>query len=110
MKPNKPYVVVQSKYSGLDALKLTEQPFEGIIYSYGKIDFEEDEANDTVRLKFEYEILDDNGKKFTDKKPFENYIGKILEELIHEGIEENSLIYTGGVDENRTKDSDESDL
>ena len=38
---SKPYTVVQSKYSGLDAIKLTEQPYEGIIYSYGKIEFEE---------------------------------------------------------------------
>lgn len=107
---SKPYTVVQSKYTGLDAIKLTEHPFDGIIYAYGKIEFEEDEENDSLHLKFDYEILEDAGKGLTDKKPFEEYIGKILEDLIHEGIEENNLVYTGGVDENRTKDSDESDL
>jgi len=101
---------VQSKYTGLDAIKLTEHPFDGIIYAYGKIEFEEDEENDTLHLKFDYEILEDSGKKFTDKKPFEKYIGDILQELLHEGIAQNNLIYTGGVDENRTKDSNESDL
>ena len=107
---SKPYTVVQSKYTGLDAIKLTEQPFEGIIYSYGKVEFDEDELNDTIHLKFDYEVHDYNNKTLTDKKPFESYIGKILEELIHEGIEENNLTYTGGVDENRAKDSSESDL
>ena len=107
---NKPYVVVQSKYSGLDAIKLTEQPFEGIILTYGKIEFEEDEVNDVLHMKFEYEILDDNNKKFTDPAPFEHYIGEILKDLINDGIQNNSLTYTGGVDENRTKDSNESDL
>ena len=41
---------------------------------------------------------------------FNPYIGKILEELIHQGIQENNLTYTGGIDENRTKDSEQSDL
>ena len=43
-------------------------------------------------------------------KPFETYIGDILQELIHEGIEKNSLTYTGGIDnENRTGDPIEPD-
>ncbi len=109
---SKPYIVVESKYSGHDAIKLTEYPWEGIIYTYGKIEFEEDEANSTLHLKFDYEILDNNGKGFTDNAPFEKYIGKILEELLHEGIKENNLTYTGGteIDANRTKDSEQSDI
>lgn len=107
---SKPYTVVQSKYTGLDAIKLTEQPYEGIIYSYGKIEFEENEEDDSLHIKFDYEILENGGKGMTDKKPFEQYIGNILQELLHEGIQENNLVYTGGIDENRTKDSDESDL
>jgi len=107
---SKPYVVVESRIDGHDAIKLTEEPFSGIIYTYGKVEFDEDEANSTVHLKFEYEVLDYNHKQLTDKKPFEKYIGKILEDLIHEGIQENNLTYTGGVDENRNQDSSESDL
>lgn len=107
---NLPYVVLENKHNGMHAIKLTEGAFEGIIYTYGKVSFDEDEENDTVRIAFEYEIIDNASKGMTDMKPFENYIGKILEELIHQGIEENNLTYTGGVDENRTKDSDESDL
>ena len=101
---------MESKTDGLQAIQLTEGAFEGIIYTYGKVEFDEDEANDTVSLKFEYEIHDYAGKGLTDKAPFEQYIGKILEELIHQGIANNDITYTGGIDENRTKDSEQSDL
>ena len=106
---NLPVKFLESKHDGLQALQLTEGAFEGIIYTYGKVAFDADEANDTIRIKFEYEILDYADKGLTDKAPFEQYIGKILEELIHEGIANNDLTYTGGVDENRTEDSEQSD-
>lgn len=105
-----PIQVMESKSTGLQAIKLTEGAFEGIIYTYGKVEIKEDEANDKINLAFEYEILDYADKGMTDMKPFELYIGKILEELIHIGVDENSITYTGGVDENRTKDSNKSDL
>jgi len=103
------FVTVENRKNGMDAIKLLEEPFSGIIYSYGRVSFEEDEANDKLRLSFEYEIHDKNGKEFTDSKPFEKYIGDLLQELIHQGIAENSLTYTGGVDENRTGDPIEPD-
>ena len=104
------YVIVESRKNGMDAIKLLEEPFSGIIYSYGRVSFEEDEANDKLHLSFEYEIHDKNSKEFSDMKPFENYIGDILQQLIHEGIEKNSLTYTGGIDdENRTGDPIEPD-
>jgi hypothetical protein len=104
-----PIVTVESRSSGLEALKLTSGPYEGIIYIYGKVDLDADEENAHVFVKFEYEILDYAGKSISDPKAFENYIGDILTELIHRGIEENDITYTGGVDENRTKDSEQSD-
>lgn len=110
MNHNLPIQIMESRANGMEAIKLTEPPFDGIIYSYGKVSMDEDEENNTLHLSFEYEILDNADKGLTDMKPFEAYIGKILEELIHIGIEENSITYTGGIDENRTKDSDESDL
>jgi hypothetical protein len=106
---NPRYVVLESNKNGLQPIKLTEGAFEGIIYTYGKVGFDEDDTNDTVHLRFEYDILDSNSKDLTDKASFEQYIGDILQELILEGIERNNLTYTGGVDENRTKDSEQSD-
>jgi hypothetical protein len=106
---NPRYVVLDSKQDGLQAIKLTEGAFEGIIYTYGKVEFDENETTDNIHLRFEYDIIEQNDKSLTDKAPFEQYIGDILQELIYEGIERNNLTYTGGVDENRTKDSEQSD-
>lgn len=103
------YVTVQNRSNGHDAIKLTDGAYEGIIYSYGKVGFEEDETNDALKISFEYEVLDYSDKVITDMKPFEKYIGDILQELIHEGIANNNLTYTGGVDENRTGDPIEPD-
>lgn len=93
------YVTVQNKANGMDAIKLLDEPFSGIIISYGRVAFEPDEGNDRLTLKFEYEVLDKGGKDFNDMKPFEQYLGDLLQELIHKGVEENSLTYTGGVDQ-----------
>jgi uncharacterized protein YutD len=98
------FTVVENKHNGVDAIKLLDEPFSGIIISYGEVAFEEDDANDTLRLKFEYHIHDKANKQFTDMKPFEKYLGDLLQHLIHEGIRDNSLTYTGGIDENRTGD------
>jgi hypothetical protein len=104
------YVVLERKHDGLQAIKLLADPFSGIIYTYGKIEFEEDADNDILRLKFEYDIVDYADKQLADKKPFEAYIGGLLEQMIHEGIEQNNLTYTGGIDnENRTGDLIEPD-
>lgn len=108
MMKNK-FVVVENRHTGNDAIKLTENPFDGIIYEYGKVSFEEDELNSSLKIKFEYDVLDYNDKVITDMKPFEQYIGDILQELIHEGIAKNNLTYTGGIDENRTGDPIEPD-
>lgn len=107
-KYNLPIQILERKHDGLSAVKLTEEPFEGIIFSYGKVSLDANEETQTLKINFDYEVHDMNNKVITDKKPFEEYIGKILEELIHLGVQDNSITYTGGVDENRTEDSGES--
>lgn len=107
-KYNLPIQILERKHDGLSAVKLTEEPYEGIIFSYGKVGFDVNEEDSTLKINFDYEVHDMNNKVITDPKPFEEYIGKILEELIHLGIRDNSVTYTGGVDENTTTDSSES--
>jgi len=110
MKSDLPIIITENRHSGLQAIKLTEGAFEGIIYTYGKVSF--DEKDDTLYLKFDYEILDSADKGMIDMKPFEAYIGDILQELLRQGVAENNLTYTGGteIDANRTKDSEQSDI
>ena len=94
------YVVLESKIDGMQAIKLTSEPYSGIIYTYGKVEFVPDEENDKLTIKFDYTIQDKNSKEFGNKEPFEAYIGQILQDMIRDGIAENSITYAGGVDEN----------
>lgn len=107
-KYNLPVKILERKHDGLQALQLTEEPFAGIIYTYGKVNFDVNEETSTLKINFDYEVIDMNNKVITDKQPFENYIGNILQELIALGVQDNSITYTGGTDENRTEDSGES--
>lgn len=89
-------------------IKLLENPYDGIIFSYGKVDFHEDYENDKLRINFEYDVLE-NPVEYV-KEDFELYIGDLLQELIYSGLQQNNLVYTGGIDgENREDNIIESD-
>lgn len=99
----RPHKMVESRDDAITAIKLTEEPFKGIIFSYGKVDFIPDEIHDKLTIKFDYEIHEDIETAY-DKAEFEQYIGDMLQEFVIQGINDNSIVYTGGVDENRTGD------
>ena len=106
------YTTVESKTSGLEAIKLLADPYSGIIFTYGKVSFDVDDANDHLKIKFDYDILHDPVSERNNfvKEDFENYIGDLLQELLHKELAKNNVTYTGGVDdENRTGDIIESD-
>lgn len=106
------YTTVESKTTGHEAIKLLEDPYSGIIFTYGKVSFEEDDANDHLKIKFDYDILYDplDERNGFVKEEFEQYIGDLLQELLHQELAKNNVTYTGGVDdENRTGDIIESD-
>lgn len=90
----KPYKVIDDQW-----IKLIDGPYAGIMYRYGRVELIEED--DQLRIKFEYEL--DTGAKMDND--FIQYIGPILTELIEEGVLKNSIVYTGGIDENRTKDT-----
>lgn len=85
MKPR--YSVVENRHTGHDAIKLLDEPFSGIVYCYNQINISEDENSATAFINFEYEILDKSNKEFGSKEPFEQYIGQILQQILHETIE-----------------------
>lgn len=106
------YTTVESKTTGHEAIKLLEDPYSGIIFTYGKVSFEEDDPNDHLKIKFDYDILYDplDERNGFVKEEFEQYIGDLLQELLHQELAKNNVTYTGGVDdENRTGDIIESD-
>lgn len=85
----KPYEIIDDQW-----VKLNEGPYAGIVYKYGRVQLLEED--DALRVQFEYELKD--GSKMDSK--FDQYIGPILTEMIEDGVLKNSLVYTGGVDEN----------
>jgi hypothetical protein len=109
MNPNdilRPHVVLENRHNGMNAIKLTEEPYAGIIFTYGKVTMEERE--DSANIQFEYEVLDNAGRNYV-KEDFEFYLYEFLQELIVYGVAQNNLTYTGGIDENRTGDPIEPD-
>ncbi len=64
----------------------------GIRFSYGKIDFGDDEADPT--LNFEYDIVSGTP---VDLAAFEESIAQLLLLMIERSIKENSTVFSGGV-------------
>lgn len=84
------------------AINFTDGDFTDIIFSYGKVEFIEDEENDKLITKFDYTVHEH--KKKYNKKKFEKELGDFLIEMVMNGLMKNNLIYTGGTDEGRTDD------
>ena len=102
----RPFIVLENTKTGEERIKLTEGSYSGIIFSYGKVTF--DEQGDTCKMHFEYDVHDDAGVPYV-KEELEQYLGDMLVEFITYGLIKNEITYTGGVDENRTGDPIEPD-
>jgi hypothetical protein len=84
----KPYTIIEDQW-----VKLIDGPFAGIMYKYGKVQLVEE--TDQLRIVFDYET--DTGQQLD--KEFNDYIGDILLGMIEEGLQNNSIVYTGGTEE-----------
>jgi hypothetical protein len=97
------HTIVESKSDkGLSAIKLTDPPYAGIVFSYGKVQFPEDlEEDEDCRVSFDYNVYDDAGVEYNVDE-FEKYIGDFLIELIMYQLSKNDIVYTGGIDDDNT--------
>jgi hypothetical protein len=79
------------------SIQLLNHKFHDFKVVFGKVMFKEE---DNFTLKFEYDIIE-AGRILTaeDKEEFEHVLGELLVQLMQEGIRDNDLTYTGGVDE-----------
>ena len=102
-----PFVVLENSKTGEERIKLTEGVYKGIIFSYGKVSFEE--QGDTCKMSFDYEVHEDRGVTYV-KEELEQYLGDLLKFIIMDQLMKNEVVYTGGIDENRTTDSEQTDL
>ena len=99
---------LESRQDGTVAIQLLDEPFTGMIVSYGVVGFDSIDEEAGAVLKFEYDLHDDGGLAY-DKFELETRLGDILIELIEEGLTNNTLIYSGGVDASRNSNPIESD-
>ena len=91
---------------GTMKIKFTTKPFDGIIITLGKVSFIEE--LDDVRLHYEYNVIEHT--QFIAKEELDVFVGDFVLQEIRAGIENNNLIYTGGVDEIRNQNTEQSDL
>ena len=84
-----------SQYS----IEYIDGKYSGIKVVLGAVKLEENPAKDNCTLKYNYDII--KGKiEDSDKKEFDNYIGDTLMQMLSDGVKNNDLVYSGGVDEN----------
>jgi hypothetical protein len=91
------YDIVGVTSDGNDKIKFTNNEFKNIIFSLGKVYFTEDEKD--PRLNFHYEIHMHDAQMDFDKEKFEETLAGFIVDKIRQGLEDNDLIYTGGLDE-----------
>ena len=90
-------------------LELVDHEYSGIKFKLGKVGFVEN--NDNFTLKFHYDIIENNTElsiKNELKQSFEQTVGDLVMQMIDDGLENENLIYYGGVDENRTNNTKQS--
>ena len=81
------------------SIEYTEGKYAGIKIVLGAVKLEENQAQDNCTLKYNYDIIEGIVED-SDKKEFDNYIGDTLMQMLSDGVKNNDLIYSGGVDEN----------
>lgn len=99
------YELLDEDYNGSQLIKLTSNEYQGIIYSYGKVNLIEEDG--LLRVQFSYDLHECDQE--LDREKFKNHIGDILIDILDSQLIKNEVVYTGGIDENRTTDFDESD-
>src|SRR5210317_1333577 len=76
-KNKKRYAFAQRKGDDFTCVKLLEGDYEGVIYKYDNVKFEELNNNGQVPLQFTYDVFLNPNSKDVDSQDFKNYIGDI---------------------------------
>lgn len=90
------YEIVGNLPNGAHKLKFTSNEFRGIIFTVGKVSFEE--KDDETVMHYNYDVVEHSEPY--EKDLLDKAVGDLVMYLLKEGVEDNSLVYTGGVDEN----------
>jgi hypothetical protein len=88
------------------AITLEEGKFAGVKFVFGEVSFKLPESGiisdeDNCTLKYDYDIIESPSQIVEENViEFETLLGDLLLQLIDEGVVQNDIVYTGGVDEN----------
>ena len=89
------YKYVDHDYSSeFAAIKLTKGPFKGIVYHYGKVQFNEHDTKDQADVNFHYNIIE-NPTKHTESaleknQKFIRTLGDVLIHILDQQFSEHS--------------------
>jgi uncharacterized protein YutD len=71
-------------------IKLTKRsPYPGVLFQFGKVNLSEE--NDSLRVKFDYEVFENRNNLDTRSEKFVDYIGNILMTNLSELLLYNSV-------------------
>lgn len=90
------YKFVENKDKTWTGIGLTEEAgkYQGVVYRYGEVKVIENEEKTEASLQFEFDVLDSNGlpKEMFDDD-FYQVIGDVLQDILREQIEQDSMQY-----------------
>lgn len=90
---------IEKKYEVTPRPEDTKMPFvftgiggkyKKMVWQYGTVKFDEDEAAGSAKVKFDYFILD-NPKNLTEDKKMVNFLGDVLIDVIDKQLQKNEL-------------------
>ena len=68
------------------AVKVTGGRYKGIVFLPGKVQFQENDSQETATFRFDYNIIE-NPKKCEVDKRMESFIGDVIIELLDKELE-----------------------
>ena len=98
--------VLSESTNGFYHIKFTNEQYSDIIIKFGEISF--DDQGDECIMHFDYDIIK-NPNNIDINDDFKQYIGDVILEMIQQQLENNEVIYTGGIDDNRINDIEQLD-
>ena len=93
------FEVVGVTEDGTNKIKFTNTQYDSIIFTIGKVSFEED--GDEAIMHYNYDVVEHDTELDPDqKKEFDKLVGEYLVQSIERGIKNEDLIFVGGTDAN----------
>mgnify|MGYP001356209480 CR=1 FL=1 len=86
---NKRYAFAQRQGDDFSCIKIMDGQYEGIIYKYDKVAFEQAPLDGSdIPLRFTYDIMTNPNEEDILSDDFRNYIGDILVEIVDQQLKE----------------------